>query len=215
MIARLRSSLRERGAQGTISRILGSLREGLDEEEMLVMTKDLEEIVVPRHLDRLQVEELDRSHLQGLREVNRRRGMPQADTYMENSLDSGFHGFVAISDGDLVGYYWWVDRTNRPSHPDAWRLGKGFKLGPGDVYGGSLFLLDEFRGEGRADEFLFRIESALRDLGYTRIWGYVEKGNRAARWMYRVHGYRPVRWVRVRRLGLIRWRRSSDISDGD
>ena len=82
------------------------------------------------------------------------------------------------------------------------------------MYGGSLFLLPEHRGEGRAAEFLFRVESALRERGYRRIWGYVDKGNRAARWLYGTRGYQPAWKVRIRRFAFLGWRSSTPVSDG-
>jgi hypothetical protein len=49
-------------------------------------------------------------------------------------------------------------------------------------------------------EFLHKIEVALRDLGYEILWGYVVAGNKPARWLYSLRGYKPVRKVASRRL---------------
>ena len=92
-------------------------------------------------------------HLPGLFEVNRRRGVPHADRYFETAIANGYHGFVALKDSELVGYYWWVDRDADPPHPDLWLLGEGFEIEPGDIYGSSLFLLEEYRGKGRRGRF--------------------------------------------------------------
>jgi GNAT superfamily N-acetyltransferase len=214
MIDKVRRSLRERGARGTLSRLVGSLREGYAEEELIVLFKELDDVVEPQSLGRLTIEEINAGHLQGLYALNRKRGEPGADRYFERSLQYGYHGFAACVEDELVGYYWWVDRDSPVSHPDLWRLGRGFELGKRDLYGSGLFLLEEYRGDGRADEFLFRVESALRARGYDRLWGYVEKGNRAARWLYATRGYEPAWKVRTRRLGFFRWRKSSPVSDG-
>lgn len=214
MIDRLRHSLRERGARGTLAQVGRSMRRGYEHQEVLVVVKELDQIVEPRSVHGMRIEDLTADHMDGLRALNRKRNEPEADGYFENSLRYGFHGFAAIIDDELVGYYWWVDRHNPVPHPDLWRLGRGFALESGDVYGCSLFLLAEQRGGGRAEEFLFGVESALRERGYKRIWGYIDKGNRAARWLYGVRGYRPTWKVQIRRFAFLGWRSSTSVSDG-
>ena len=182
-------------------------------EEVIVLLKDLDSIVEPRRRVGLRVEDLETRHLPGLSEVNRKRGVPHADRYFEGSLERGFHGFVALKGAELVGYYWWVDSEADPPHPDLWLLGKGFAMEPGDVYGSSLFLLEEHRGGGAAGDFLFRIESSLRDRGYRRIWGYVETMNRPARWLYSTRRYRSMWKVVHRRFLFFKSRRSVSLDD--
>ena len=57
-----------------------------------------------------------------------------------------------------------------------------------------------FRATGVAADFLFHVESTLRDRGYSKIWGYVVSDNRPARWVYSTRGYKPMWIVRVRRI---------------
>ena len=47
-------------------------------------------------------------------------------------------------------------------------------------------------------EFLHTVETLLRDLGYRTLWGYVVAGNKPARWLYSMRGYRPVRRIEAR-----------------
>jgi GNAT superfamily N-acetyltransferase len=211
MIGKLRRNLRERGARGTAERILLRLREGYTREELLVCLKTLDSIVEPKSPGKLRVEELERRHLVGIDELNRRRGEPKATRYFENCVDYGFHGFVALDGDDVVGYYWWVDRDNPTPHPDMWWLGRDFELEPGDVYGASFYLFEEYRGGGAAWDVLFQIESALRDRGYRRLWGYVEKDNRPARWTYRLRGYQPIWEMINRRFVFFRWRKITPV----
>jgi GNAT superfamily N-acetyltransferase len=212
LISKLRRNLRERGVRGTAGRALSRLREGYTKEELIVLLKTTDSIVEPKKPGKLTMEDLGSAHLPELIELNRKAGEPLgADKYFENSLKLGYHGFIARIDGELVGYYWWVDRDDPNPHSDVWRLGKQFELEPGDVYGSSLFLLEEHRGGGTANDFLYKIEAGFRDRGYKRIWGYVVKDNRPARWTYNLRGYKPT-WNMVnRRLVFFRWRRSSPI----
>ncbi len=211
--ARLRGNLSERGVRASAARLLRQAREGLVREEVIVLLKDLDSIVEPRRPGDLQVEDLEERHLPGLFEVNRRRGVPRADRYFATSLAKGFHGFVALKDSELIGYYWWVDRDADPPHPDVWLLGKGFEMDPGDVYGSSLFLLEEHRGRGAAGDFLHQIETRLRDRGYGRVWGYVEATNRPARWLYSTRGYRSMWKVVNRHFMFFKSRRSIPLDD--
>ena len=48
---------------------------------------------------------------------------------------------------------------------------------------------------GNSVEFLHKVETRLRDLGYETLWGYVVADNKPARWLYSMRGYRPVRKV--------------------
>lgn len=198
MIARLRRNFREWGAGGALAHLLRQAREGFVREEVIALLKDLDAIVAPRRPQGLVVEDLGGRHLPELSEVNRKRGARYADRYFATSIAKGFHGFVARKGSELIGYYWWTDRDADPPHPDMWLMGEGFALDPGDVYGSSLFLLEEHRGGGAAGEFLCAIETDLRDRGYKRIWGYVDKTNRPARWLYSTRGYRPM-WSVVHR----------------
>lgn len=213
MIGKLRRNLRERGLAGTLERLARRIREGYTEERVVVNLKYLDEISEPRRLSGLRVEDLGPAELPDLRELTRRRGTPEDDRYFENSFAYGYNAFGAYLEERLVGYYWWVDAENPNPHPDVWKLGPDFELGPGDVYGSSMYLLDEARGNGRSAEFLFRVETALRDRGYSRLWGYVDKDNRPARWLYATRGYRDEWEMTNRRLVFVRWRRRAPIAD--
>jgi GNAT superfamily N-acetyltransferase len=198
---------------GTLGRFADAATEGYVEEELIVLLKDLDEVVVPKAQAQLRVEDFDPAMLPALYAMNRGRGEPDADEYFERSVKSGYHGFAAFVDEAMVGYYWWVDRDNPVAHPDLYKLGRGFELAEGDVYGASFFLLEQYRGGGRAGEFLYRIESSLHDLGYTRLWGYVDSWNRPARWTYATRGYEATWKVHNRRLAFLRWRKTAPIDD--
>ena len=107
----------------------------------------------------------------------------------------------------MAGYYWWVDRDAPVPHPDLRDLDLGIELEEGDVYGTDFFLLEEFRGAGRAADFLCKVEKSLRDRGYRRLWGYVESANRPAVWAYRSRGYESM-WILERRKRLWLWRKA-------
>ncbi len=212
VLSRFRRYLRAHGARQTAVAVQHRLR-GLvyTQQRLIVIVKDLDAIVEPWRQGDLRVEDLRAEHLPGLSELNRRRGRPEVDRRFARYLELGFHGFVAYQGEELVGYYWWVDRDVATLYPDLRKLGLGIELGEGDVYGSDFFLLEEHRGGGVAADCLFKIERALRERGYGRIWGYVLSSNRPARWLYSTRGYKPM-WIVNRRRVLILQRTTRESS---
>jgi GNAT superfamily N-acetyltransferase len=160
-------------------------------------------IVEPWRRGELQVRELGPEQMPALAELNRKRGRPEIQRLFAEYLGHGFHAFVAYLGGELVGYYWWVDRNIPRRYTDLHKLGLEIELGEQDVYGSHFFLIEEHRGGGVAADFLFDVESSLRDRGFTRLWGYVAGGNRPARWVYSTRGYKPTWVIRLRRILLM------------
>jgi GNAT superfamily N-acetyltransferase len=168
------------------------------EQRLIVIVKDLDSIVEPWRQGDLRFEDLAAKHLPELAELNRKRGRSDVDRRFRRYVEQGFHGFVAYLGQELIGYYWWVDRDVPNLYPDLRKLGLGIEMGEGDVYGSDFFLLEEHRGGGVANDFLFTVESSLRDRGYAQLWGYVVSDNRPARWIYSTRGYTPM-WIVNRR----------------
>jgi GNAT superfamily N-acetyltransferase len=200
-LRRLRCYLQTHGARQTAEAIGRRLRRlAHSDERLIVIVKDLDSVVEPWRHGELRMEDLTAEQLPALAELNRKRGRPEVDQRFERYVEQGFHGFVAFRGAELIGYYWWVDRDVPTLYPDLHKLGLGIELGEGDVYGSDFFLLEEHRGGGVAADFLFGVESSLRDRGYAQLWGYVASDNRPARWIYSTRGYVP-RWaVRLRRI---------------
>jgi GNAT superfamily N-acetyltransferase len=175
-----------------IATTVGKVGSRLRSEELLVLSKHLDEIAKITFDRRLMLTDLERADLPALTEFNRRRCDTRATTRFAADLGRGYRGFIARLDGEVVGYYWWADRD----HPHLERL--GIRLVERDVYGFDFFLAEENRGDGHAVELLYAIESRLRELGYARLWGYVRSDNRPARWLYSMRGYETVRNVHLR-----------------
>jgi GNAT superfamily N-acetyltransferase len=184
---------------------IGRLVRGLfyADERLIVIVKELDSVVEPWRRGELQVSDLRPEDMSQLAELNRTRGRPEIQRLFVDYAERGFHGFLARLDGELVGYYWWVDRDVPRRYTDLQKLGLEIELGEQDVYGSHFFLIEEHRGGGVAADFLFEVESSLRDRGFTRLWGYVAGGNRPARWVYSTRGYKPTWVIRLRRILLI------------
>ncbi len=194
MIGRFRRYAREHGTRAAIAKTFAELRrKAFNEQRVTVLLKDLDSIAEPRRRSDLEVVALAPEHLEGLSQLNRERGRPGVDRRFRDSLEHGLHGFVGLRDGVTVGYYWWIEGERAAAHPDLRWLGEFLQIEPGDVYGSDFYILPAHRGSGIANEFLYGIESAIAAGGFKRIWGYVESGNRQARWLYSSRGYQPIR----------------------
>lgn len=176
--------------------------------QMLVLLKELDDVPEPSpQASALDVEDVARRHLPGLAELNRERGLPEADARFAADLDAGYGGYVALRDGRPIAFYWWVDGDARPAGSPSSvgaaiaELGLDIDLGPGDVYGADLYVGEGDRAGNTAQLFLDRVEASLRERGYRRLWGYVQEDNRLGRWTYRMRGYQPTwRVVQTRTL---------------
>ncbi|HSS32229.1 MAG TPA: GNAT family N-acetyltransferase [Solirubrobacterales bacterium] len=201
MISRFRRYAREHGLAAALGKAAGELRSKVfSEMQITVLLKDLDAVNEPRRTSGLEVVPLTEAHLGGLSELNRSRGRSSVDRRFRANLERGLQGFVGLRDGVTVGYYWWVRGEDAGLHPDLAWLGESLQIEPGDVYGSDFYILPEYREGGTANEFLYRLESAIAADGYHRIWGYVESGNRQARWLYSSRGYQPMGDLSTRKL---------------
>ena len=189
----LASSHGTRSALRTVGRgVAGSV---FDRKDMQVLVKRLDAIQPISAPPRLRVEELDARALPALAELNRARCDTRADHRFARNLERRYHGFTGHENGRLAGYYWWLD-AQADGHAHLDRL--GIELGAADVYGFDFFLAESHRGEGRAVELLYHVETRLRERGYERLWGYVSAANTPARWLYSLRGYEVARTLRLR-----------------
>lgn len=199
-VADLRCRIRRDGARAVLGKLPARAGAALSSsQEVVVLEKDLGAVTEMEVEEKLRMEEFGAGHLAAMRDFNRKRCNLKADARAAAAVERGYRGFVAYVGDELVGYYWWVDGAIEPRHADIERFGLGIELEPGEVYGYDFYLLEEHRGDGKSMEFLHKVETSLRDLGYRRLWGYVEADNRPARWLYGLRGYKSVRKVVNRR----------------
>jgi hypothetical protein len=199
MIGRVRRYARRHGLRTSLRRGASEVgRYFLRSERVILLVKTLDQITKPRRPADVAVVPLEESHLPGLAELNRRRGHAHADRRFRDYLDRGLGGFVGLRGDEVVGYYWWVDYANADRHPDFAWLGDRLQLVPGDVYGSDFYLLPEARGGAMAGAFLCGVETSLAASGFIRVWGYVDKSNRPARWLYSSRGYQPIGDLTIR-----------------
>ena len=201
VFADLRCLYRRHGLRELLRKLEGRIRSVISSrDEVVVLRKDLRSITEMEFSESLRIEELEPDDLPALFEFNRRRCDSKANGRAIADVRDGYRGFAGYVGGELVGYYWWVDREIEPLHRDIERYNLEIELADREVYGFDFFLLEDHRGGGNSVEFLHKVESRLRDLGYETLWGYVVADNKPARWLYSMCGYEPVRRVASRRV---------------
>jgi GNAT superfamily N-acetyltransferase len=214
LLDKVRRSMREGGVRKT-ARLAASLLWSYVHERQpaIVLLKELDTVKVRARESDVRFERVARRHLPALAGLNRERGERRADARFAADVDNGYEGLVALRDGRLIGFYWWVDAHSAPP-TSRWsigaaidELGLAIELGEGDVYGADFYVAEADRRGGTAQAILDHVETLLRDRGYERLWGYVIEDNRPARWTYSLRGYQPMwRVVRTRTLTVRRSR---------
>ena len=169
MIGRIRRYARANGmraAAGAGRR--ERLRRGIfSEHRMTVLLKVLDSIAEPREDPGLRVENSRPGHLAGLSELNRKRGrrrrrpaLPPPTSSAACAASSACS--TARSSATTGG---WRASGRGPSATSTGSA-RRCRCEPGDVYGSDFYVLPEHRAGGTANEFLFRVETALRGAGF-------------------------------------------------
>jgi GNAT superfamily N-acetyltransferase len=153
----------------------------------------------------MRIEPLGSHHAGALAQLNRSRCFTRKDRTYAEWLARGYRGFAIYAQDELAGLIWWIDRRIEAAHPEVLHL--GIDLNDRDVYSFDYYLTERHRGKGHAVAAFHRIERALAQLGYRRMWGYVVADNRPARWVYAVRGFDVVERITVRN-GLLSHTRS-------
>ncbi len=203
-VHKLRLRLQAEGPRAAARHVATRLRASVHEQNRhLVLVKELDEIAVPLRHGAVELELLERRHLPALARLNRQRDDLTGDGRFAGDLADGHHGFVAVKDGETIGFYWWVD-ADTPPHREFQSVALGIRLGPRDVHGTDFYVDAEQRAGGTATDFLYQVERGLRERGFDRLWGTVDVINRSARWTYGARGYRE-QWAVVGTRRLRRW----------
>jgi hypothetical protein len=163
----------------------------------LVIRKELSEVEGPAPDGPFRLEPAGPQHVPLAATFYARRCYRRAAPSFAARLERGYSGLVALLGGEMVGYFWYVDGA-MPDHPEVARY--DIPLSDDGVYGFDLFLAEEHRGGGKATAFLGQVHRALRDSGYQTLWGYVESGNMASRWLFSIAGHSVVRRRRASRI---------------
>jgi GNAT superfamily N-acetyltransferase len=176
-------------------------------QEEIALEINLDEVARFPLKDSLNVYSIERKHVPELALFRAQAGIggdnPAAG--LEEYLDHGFNGFLAELEGRIIGYLWWGNST---SDFYIYPQGCGYytreivKMGLTNTFSFDYYLAPQHRGKGIAFEFMANCFYQLRDLGYKINYGYVHSDNVAARWIYKIIGFKEIKRIIMRRLFL-------------
>ena len=103
---------------------------------------------------------------------------------IDDCLRRGYEGRLALLNGQIIGYRWWV--THKMKHPQLtmYRLA----LREDEVFAFGLYIARPFRAQGYAGEFLADTQKQLVTLGYKHLYNCVGFKNVPARRLYETYG---------------------------
>lgn len=107
---------------------------------------------------------------------------------LDDCLRHGYDGRLALLDGQIIGYRWWVTHTMKHPQLGLYRIA----LRPDEVFAFGLYIARAFRAQGHAREFLAITQLQLRDLGYRKLYNAVGAANLPARRLYESFGSKEV-----------------------
>jgi GNAT superfamily N-acetyltransferase len=204
--ADLRCISREFGWQAALRRLLGWASYAIyRREDRLVIRKTLSESPSVTDSARdVRVERAESRHLPMLTEFNRRHCNARA-MRRHAQVRGDREAMLAFVGKELVGYLWWMDQRSARDDIDVVRLGPA--VDEDDVYAFEMFVAPERRAHGTASSFVTGACDQLAQLGYRRVWGFVDHDNVPARWLYSTNGWSTVRrsrsWHLLSRLAVI------------
>ncbi len=112
----------------------------------------------------------------------------------------GFRSFVMIRENKVVGDIWYVPGSaDNPRPCDDLEL-LGIDIKPDEVYAFDMFVPQEARGKDLTTTFMGSVLRRLRDMGYTKAYGYYMADNVPALWIHRLIGYKEMPVVEFRRI---------------
>jgi hypothetical protein len=106
-------------------------------------------------------------------------------------LRQGMSGLVALVDGEIAAYVFFVPGSDDPArtvHPDLQWL--PIRPAAGEVYTFDYFVPESRRGLGNL--FARAVQQRQHEMGFTASYGYVYAANRAGLWLYRTIGWKEV-----------------------
>jgi GNAT superfamily N-acetyltransferase len=174
--------------------------------EEVILMKDLNDLMSFPFKNDLEIEKIEKKTIKSLLQIRDQSEIDKEDSYkmFNEYLCNNCKGFIAKLKGEIIGYIWWANNTMQSnfSHVAARFYSKEIKLSPTDVYMFDYFIVDRHRGGGNGVEFLSKVLTELKNLGYKRSFGYVVTSNLPAMWLYRLTSFKDMKKVKVLRLFL-------------
>lgn len=154
--------------------------------------------------DDLKIQAIEKEDLQLLIDFYKKND--QQKLYPKNRIEKYFVSnckcFIAKKNDKIIGHAWWGNNKIifKFDDPPLKYACEKIDLKHDDAIGVDFFLIPEERGGGIALDFLSKVQIALNDLGYNRMYGLVNSQNRAARWTYKIIGNNDLETIVIHNL---------------
>jgi len=165
----------------------------------IVCQKDLSQIInIGNH--KLEIEPINETNKNTLREfVEKNYNKNMYKNWPEYFYKNNYKGFIAMLYGKIIGYIWWWNNDNSMKPPPE-IIFYNIKLDKDNVYMFNFFIAPQYRGGGNAIEFMTRVFSELKKLGYNWTTGIVGPNYLPARWTYNIVGYKDIKTITGRHI---------------
>jgi GNAT superfamily N-acetyltransferase len=168
---------------------------------LVLLEKDLNQKIQFSLNYKLEVQRIEEKHREVLQEFIKKHSDEEDIAPVDKINDyfaNNYEGFIGLIQGEVIGYFWWVNnKIVQKNHPDLTVF--NIRLKNDAVYGFDFVIIRQYRGSGNATEFLYKVHSALIQLGYNRIFGVVLPDNIPAAWLYKLFGFKDVKKIISRR----------------
>lgn len=159
--------------------------------EDVLLCKELTEQTGEAPLGRLEAVPVRKEHLKDLVQFihDHHQDVAQSLRMIDDCLRHGYEGRLALLDGKIIGYRWWVTHTMKHPQLDLYRV----SLQPDEVLAFGLYIARAFRVQGYAGEFLAITQQKLLESGYKRLYNAVAVSNAPARRLYESFGSKEMK----------------------
>ena len=127
---------------------------------------------------------------------------------VENNIRKGYQSFILIKENNVIGDIWFTPAGGPKSRPHRDLELLGIDLGPHQAYAFDLYVSKQERGKDLTTSFMTGALKRLREMGFSRIYGYYMAKNIPALWIHRLIGYKEMPRIRIRSLLFFRMSRA-------
>lgn len=184
-----------KGLINIVTSIIASRTFTIDDD--IVLSKSLDELRNYSLSPEITISALEDCDVEAFKQFCLSNDCTLANKKILNSiLRNKLPGFIARINDEIVGYLWWTNNQISPERNHPFLIRYGINLSDDEAYMFDFFIISEYRGGGNAVKFLSTVELKLRELGFQKVFGHVLAGNKPARWLYSLNGYKEVRTIR-------------------
>ena len=152
--------------------------------------KDLNEELKVNVPDRLTLEDVHKVGLDTLVSFIREHHVDYKDSIkrIKYYFKHGYYGRVALLDGEIIGYRWWLDHTMNNPYLSFYKR----NLEEDEVFGMDLYIAPDFRDNNSGLELAAKCLQCMREQGYTKMLTMIQRANKRSIWLFTMLGWKEI-----------------------